>query len=91
MMNKSELIKKTAKETKCSEKQVGEIIDAFFKELSQTLREDDVQIKDFGVFHKVVRPERMARNPATGEDVLVPKKEIVKFKPYKNILNMKWL
>ncbi len=33
----------------------------------------------------------IARNPATGEPVEVPEKEVVKFKPSKNILNMKWL
>lgn len=91
MMNKTDLIKLTAKEVKCSEKQVGEIVDAFFKEVSQTLREEDVQIKDFGIFRKVVKPAHLAKNPATGETISVPEKEIVKFRAYKNVLNMKWL
>lgn len=61
------------------------------KELSQNLREKDVSIKDFGTFKKIIQPARIARNPATGEPVEVPEKEVVKFKPSKNILNMKWL
>ena len=58
---------------------------------SQNLREKDVSIKDFGTFKKIIQPARIARNPATGEPVEVPEKEVVKFKPSKNILNMKWL
>lgn len=54
-------------------------------------REKDVSIKDFGTFKKIIQPARIARNPATGEPVEVPEKEVVKFKPSKNILNMKWL
>ena len=50
-----------------------------------------VSIKDFGTFKKIIQPARIARNPATGEPVEVPEKEVVKFKPSKNILNMKWL
>ena len=57
----------------------------------RNLREKDVSIKDFGTFKKIIQPARIARNPATGEPVEVPEKEVVKFKPSKNILNMKWL
>ena len=64
-MNKTDLIKMVAEKANKPTKEVAEIIDSFFKELS--------------------------RNPATGEPVEVPEKEVVKFKPSKNILNMKWL
>ena len=75
-MNKTDLIKMVAEKANKPTKEVAEIIDSFFKELSQNLREKDA---------------RIARNPATGEPVEVPEKEVVKFKPSKNILNMKWL
>lgn len=93
-MNKTDLIKMVAEKANKPTKEVAEIIDSFFKELSQNLREKDVSIKDFGTFKKIIqpaRPARIARNPATGEPVEVPEKEVVKFKPSKNILNMKWL
>lgn len=86
-MNKTDLIKMVAEKANKPTKEVAEIIDS----LSQNLREKDVSIKDFGTFKKIIQPARIARNPATGEPVEVPEKEVVKFKPSKNILNMKWL
>ena len=59
--------------------------------LNYSVAELRVSIKDFGTFKKIIQPARIARNPATGEPVEVPEKEVVKFKPSKNILNMKWL
>ena len=76
-MNKTDLIKMVAEKANKPTKEVAEIIDSFFK--------------DFGTFKKIIQPARIARNPATGEPVEVPEKEVVKFKPSKNILNMKWL
>lgn len=90
-MNKTDLIKMVAEKANKPTKEVAEIIDSFFKELSQNLREKDVSIKDFSTFKKIIQPARIARNPATGEPVEVPEKEVVKFKSSKNILNMKWL
>ena len=90
-MNKTELIKKVAKETRKDPKEVSIIVDSFFQELSQTLRENEVSIKDFGSFKKAIKPARKGRNPATGELIEIPEKEIIRFKPSKNILNMKWL
>lgn len=90
-MNKTELIKKVAIETKNDYKEVSNIIDSFFQELSQALRDEEVSIKDFGTFKKVIQLARKGRNPATGEPLDIPEKEVIKFKPSKNILNMKWL
>lgn len=90
-MNKKELVKIVAEKTRKSQKEVAHIIDIFFQELSQNLRENDVQIKDFGTFKKVVLPARIGRNPATNEPIEIPEKTVVKFKPSKNVLNMKWL
>lgn len=90
-MNKKELVKIVAEKTRKSQKEVAHIIDIFFQELSQNLRENDVQIKDFGTFKKVVQPARKGRNPATNEPIEIPEKTVVKFKPSKNVLNMKWL
>lgn len=90
-MNKTDLIKNVAKETGLKTADVTKVIDTFFKEFSQTLREEEVSIKDFGTFKKCIQPARSCRNPQTGELINVPEKEVVKFKPSKNILKMKWL
>lgn len=90
-MNKTDLIKKVSQETGKTIQEATVVIDSFFKEMSESLRSEDVAIKDFGTFKKVVQPARIARNPITQEPINVPEKEVVKFKPSKNILNMKWL
>lgn len=90
-MTKTELIKIVAKRTGISSKEVNIVIDTFFKELSQSLRTEDISIKDFGTLKKVTQAPHQARNPQTGELIMVPEKEVVKFKPSKNILNMNWL
>jgi DNA-binding protein HU-beta len=41
---------------------------------------DKVSITGFGVFEKTVRPARMARNPATGASIKVPKSSVPRFR-----------
>ena len=44
-------------------------------------------IPGFGKFYAFETKERIGRNPATGEEITIPKKKRVKFKPYKNLKN----
>ena len=90
-MNKTDLYKAVATQTGTKLDDVTKIVDTFFKEMSQSLREEDVAIKDFGTFKKATQSARIARNPRTGEEIQVPEKEVIKFKASKNILKMKWL
>ncbi|BAD51361.1 HU family DNA-binding protein [Bacteroides fragilis] len=90
-MNKKDLIKVVATETGFPMKDVQKTIDTFLKELSEEVNKEDVAIKDFGTFKTVIQKARIARNPATGELVEVPEKKVLKFKPSKNALSLKWL
>ena len=42
---------------------------------------NDVEINGFGKFSVVDREGRTGRNPATGEEIQIPAKKVVKFKP----------
>lgn len=42
---------------------------------------DSVELIGFGTFKAIDKKERTARNPQTGEEILVPAKRAVKFKP----------
>ena len=42
-----------------------------------------IELRDFGVFEVKKRAARKARNPRTGEQVEVPRKHVVTFKPGK--------
>ena len=40
-----------------------------------------VRIQQFGTFKSIERAARMARNPATGAEIEVPARRVLKFKP----------
>lgn len=44
-----------------------------------------VAISGFGTFNVAERAAGMRRNPATGEQISVPAKKVVKFKPYSTL------
>lgn len=59
--------------------------DAALKALTETVIEvakdqDKIILPGFGTFQGVLRPERQARNPSTGESITVPEKTVLKFK-----------
>jgi DNA-binding protein HU-beta len=62
-------------------KTATEAVNAVLDTIQQTVaRGDKVSITGFGVFEKTVRPARVARNPATGAAVKVPKTSVPKFR-----------
>ncbi len=55
-----------------------------FKAIGGALAEGkEVSISGFGIFYPYAAKERKARNPQTGELVIVPAKSVPKFKPAK--------
>jgi len=44
-----------------------------------------VSIAGFGVFEVVARPERMGRNPQTGQEIKIAASRAIKFKPGKGL------
>lgn len=53
--------------------------------LELTRKGEDVRIQGFGTFKKHHKEAYTGRNPATGEDVDVPAKDVLKFKPAKDV------
>jgi len=61
--------------------QVREIIQAFLDEcVAELAKGNRLEFRDFGVFETVPRAARKARNPKTGEVVVVAPKTVVDFK-----------
>lgn len=91
-MKKTELIKAVSIDTGIGQKDVTSIFDSIFIQISEDLKKgNEVTVKDFGTFKLETRSARKGRNPQTGEVIDIPEKQVVKFKPFKNVLNMKWL
>jgi len=47
------------------------------------LQGDKVELRNFGVFEVILRAGRIARNPRSKEEVFIPERKVVKFKPGK--------
>jgi len=59
-----------------------EIVQMLFYEITATLVEEGrTELRNFGVFQVKRRKARQARNPRTGEKVMVPERLVVTFKP----------
>lgn len=85
-MTKKELVKVIAdKYTEFTQKEVGEIIDAFIDEIkSEVSKGEKISIPKFGSFELNERAARECRNPSTGERMTVAACKVPKFKPAKD-------
>lgn len=80
-MNKTQLAEAVADKVG-SKRAAVEAIDAIVDAITETVANGDkVTLTGFGVFEKATRPEREARNPATGARITVPATDVPKFKP----------
>lgn len=82
-MNRSELVEKLTErfaqlQVRDAEASVNTIVNALTMALAKGAR---VEIRGFGSFTSSQRPPRIARNPRTGNSVVVPSKRVVRFKP----------
>lgn len=58
------------------------ILDAILQQMSDALaRGEDVKLAGFGSFRTHVSPERVGRNPKTGEPALITERQRVTFRP----------
>ena len=56
--------------------------------ITQLLEKQKSVVQNFGTFCVKQVQQRNARNPKTGETVIVPTKNVVKFKPSKKLKNL---
>jgi len=83
-MNKQDLVRSAIERFEISRRDAVAIIDAVFEDIqSAVVMGEPVKIPGFGQFKVRDRAARMARNPATGEQVKVPAKRVFKFLPAK--------
>ena len=70
-----------AKENNLSKSQAANIVGGVFDSIREGVRKGEkVSIAQFGTFEKVHKKARTGRNPATGETVTIPAKDVPKFK-----------
>jgi DNA-binding protein HU-beta len=83
-MNKLDLVRSAVDRLELSRKDAVALIDGVFEDIqAAVVTGEAVKIPGFGQFKVRDRAARMARNPATGEQVKVPAKRVFKFLPAK--------
>jgi len=79
---KKELVRSVAEALDINQTQAKKIVQRLFDTVVATLAaEGRVELRNFGVFEVKRRPARKAHNPKTGEEVDVPERDVVTFKP----------
>jgi DNA-binding protein HU-beta len=80
-MNKAELIDAIASEAGLSKADAKKALDGFVNATSTALKKGDrIALVGFGSFSVSTRPERTGRNPQTGKEIKIAKKNVVRFK-----------
>lgn len=81
-MNKAELIEAIASKADLTKADAKKALDAFIDTTSGSLKKGDrVALVGFGSFSVAKRAARTGRNPKTGQEMQIPAKKVVKFKP----------
>ncbi|MCS6852566.1 MAG: integration host factor subunit beta [Gemmataceae bacterium] len=88
LVTKKEIVKQISERAKLTQLKTKEIVQWTFDAIMDTLVEDEnhrIELRNFGVFEVKRRKARKARNPRTGERVDVEPKNVVTFKPGKEM------
>lgn len=81
-LTKKDLVLLVARETGITQVDVKRVIQRTLYYIIESLKEGKtIELRNFGVFKVRQRAPRRGRNPKTGEEVPVPSKRVVVFKP----------
>jgi integration host factor subunit beta len=85
-VTKKEIVKQIAEKFELTQLQTKDVVQKTFDAIVETLLKDGrIELRNFGVFEVKKRKARKARNPRTGDPVFVPSKNVVTFKPGKEM------
>ncbi|MBI4430254.1 MAG: integration host factor subunit beta [Candidatus Omnitrophica bacterium] len=81
-MTKKDIVMKVSNDTNLTQIDVKKIVQRTLDTIVESLeRNETVELRNFGVFKVKSRRGRIGRNPRTGQEVSVPEKRVVVFKP----------
>lgn len=91
-MTKKEIVKAISEEVDLTQLKTKEVVQKTFDAIIDTLVKcGRIELRNFGVFEVKKREPRKARNPRTGAEVFVPAKNVVTFKPGKEMADkIRW-
>ena len=81
-ITKKDIVNKISEETNIKQVDVKRVVQAALDKITEYLSQGQVvELRNFGIFKLKSRRGRLGRNPRTGEEVPVPPKKVVVFKP----------
>lgn len=84
---KSDLVEQVYKKVGFTRQEAEEAVDVLFKEIKTELASgESVRIAGFATFNLKHKKARNARNPQTGQPILIRSRRVLTFKPSKNLL-----
>ena len=85
-MNKQELIDKIASKSNIKKVEAKASLELVLESITETLTSgEDVKLVGFGSWNVKQKQARKGRNPQTGDEIDIPAKKVVKFKPGKGL------
>ncbi len=79
---KADMAKSLFNELGLNKREALELVDLFFQELVAALADgEQIRLSGFGNFYLRDKKERPGRNPKTGENVPIPARRVVTFRP----------
>jgi len=83
-MTKKEIVKSISQDVGLPKSKTREIVQKTFDAIIDALvSEGRIELRNFGIFEVKKRAARPGRNPRTGDEILVPERFVVNFKPGK--------
>lgn len=85
-MTKTELVNEISEKLGLTKAVVNQVLEGILESITEHLKEgDSIRLTGFGSFVSRIRPEMTARNPKTGEPVMVPSVAVPVFRAGKNL------
>jgi integration host factor subunit alpha len=81
-LTKADLVQKVYQDHNFTKAQATEAVEIFLSIAKKCLKEgDDLLISGFGKFNVKEKNARRGRNPQTGDELILPARKVVTFKP----------
>jgi nucleoid DNA-binding protein len=91
-MQKNDVINEVCMSLKVEHSKVEVIVNEFLATICRSLqKEEKVILHEFDVFRKDIEPQKIGRNPLTGNEIIIPPRAVVSFAPsqqFKEIINV---
>lgn len=85
-MNKGDMVNQIATDAGITKQQAQDALDSVIQTTSNELKNGNkVTLVGFGTFSVSKRSARKGRNPQSGQEINIPAKKVVKFKPGKDL------